>query len=438
MKKKLIYVVLCLTMALPAGAQKYYNGAIGITDVSLWQQGESLYIDMQIDMRNLKVDNDRTLTLTPMLVSADRNLVLPEIIINGRRRQKAYVRSMALNSDTELGVPSNKKEVLNYTQVIPYQPWMENASLALEENLCGCGGHQEVLAQEPIPNEISTEIKRLSALHPILSHIQLPADRLEVRSKQYEAHLEFPVNKSVILPDYMNNKSELQNIQKMLSETLNDKGLNVKGIYIEGFASPEGALKLNEQLSVKRAEALKNYLSAQGQIPAGLCHVSFGGENWDGLVKTLESSTLKEKATLLDIIEHTSDIALRKQKLKNVNGGVPYRVMLRELYPALRKVNCRVDYTTDITIAAQADAEDTNLNAAATALSARNLPAARQYLDKSNPQTAEYANNNGAYYLLNGQPEQAIIEFNKAIQKGSEAARSNLAEMEKVMKMRKK
>lgn len=438
MKKKLIYVVLCLTMALPAGAQKYYNGAIGITDVSLWQQGESLYIDMQIDMRNLKVDNDRTLTLTPMLVSADRNLVLPEIIINGRRRQKAYVRSMALNSDTELGVPSNKKEVLNYTQVIPYQPWMENASLALEENLCGCGGHQEVLAQEPIPNEISTEIKRLSALHPILSHIQLPADRLEVRSKQYEAHLEFPVNKSVILPDYMNNKSELQNIQKMLSETLNDKGLNVKGIYIEGFASPEGALKLNEQLSVKRAEALKNYLSAQGQIPAGLCHVSFGGENWDGLVKTLESSTLKEKATLLDIIEYTSDIALRKQKLKNVNGGVPYRVMLRELYPALRKVNCRVDYTTDITIAAQADAEDTNLNMAADALSARNLPAARQYLDKSNPQTAEYANNNGAYYLLNGQPEQAIIEFNKAIQKGSEAARSNLAEMEKVMKMRKK
>ncbi|MBD3590235.1 DUF3868 domain-containing protein [Bacteroides sp. GM023] len=438
MKKKLIYAALCLAMALPAGAQKYYNDAISITDVSLWQQGESLYIDMQIDMRNLKVDNDRTLTLTPMLVSADRNLVLPEIIINGRRRQKAYVRSMALNSETNLGVPSNKKEVLSYTQVIPYQSWMENASLNLEENLCGCGGHQEVLTQEPIPNEISTEIKRLSAIHPILSHIQLPADRLEVRSKQYEAHLEFPVNQSVILPDYMNNKSELQNIQKMLSETLNDKGLNVKGIYIEGFASPEGALKLNEQLSVKRAEALKNYLTAQGQIPAGLCHVSFGGENWDGLVKALESSTLKEKTTLLDIIEQTSDIALRKQKLKNVNGGAPYRVMLRELYPALRKVNCRVDYTTDISIAAQADAEDTNLNAAATALSERNLTAARQYLDKSNPQTAEYANNNGAYYLLNGQPEQAIIEFNKAIQKGSEAARSNLAEMEKVMKMRKK
>ena len=83
MKKKLIYSILCLLMALPAGAQKYYNDAVSITDVSLWQQGESLYIDMQIDMRRLKVDNDRTLTLTPLLVGADHNVMLSPIIING-------------------------------------------------------------------------------------------------------------------------------------------------------------------------------------------------------------------------------------------------------------------------------------------------------------------------------------------------------------------
>lgn len=438
MKKKLIYSILCLLMALPAGAQKYYNDAVSITNVSLWQQGESLYIDMQIDMRRLKVDNDRTLTLTPLLVGADHNVMLSPIIINGHRRQKAYVRSMALNEDTELGVPYDKEEILSYTQVIPYQPWMADASLNLEENLCGCGGHQEELTQELIQKGVSTEIGRLSAIHPMLSYIRPEADKVEIRSRQYEAHLEFPVNKSVILPDYMNNKSELQQIQKMLSEIVNDKEVSVKGIYIEGFASPEGALKLNEQLSVSRAEALKNYLAAHGQIPAGLCHVSFGGENWDGLVKALEASSLKEKATLLDIITHTPDITLRKEKLKKVNGGAPYRVMLKELYPALRKVNCRVDYTTDVTIAAQADAGATNLNAAADALSRKDLVAARGYLDKSNQQTAQYINNNGVYYLLNGEPEQAILEFNKAIRKGNEAARHNLEEMEKVMKMRKK
>ena len=63
MKKILIYSVLCLIAALPVSAQKFYKDAINITNASLWQQGESLYINMQMDMRNLKVSNDRTLTL---------------------------------------------------------------------------------------------------------------------------------------------------------------------------------------------------------------------------------------------------------------------------------------------------------------------------------------------------------------------------------------
>ena len=83
MKKILIYSVLCLIAALPVSAQKFYKDAINITNASLWQQGESLYINMQMDMRNLKVSNDRTLTLTPVLTGPDNNVVLPEIVING-------------------------------------------------------------------------------------------------------------------------------------------------------------------------------------------------------------------------------------------------------------------------------------------------------------------------------------------------------------------
>lgn len=45
MKKILIYSVLCLIAALPVSAQKFYKDAINITNASLWQQGESLYIN---------------------------------------------------------------------------------------------------------------------------------------------------------------------------------------------------------------------------------------------------------------------------------------------------------------------------------------------------------------------------------------------------------
>ena len=429
-----------------------------------------------MDVRNLKVSNDRTLTLTPVLTGPDNNVVLPEIVINGRRRQKAYLRAMALDKTTNMEIPYNTQEVLNYTQVIPYEPWMENAYLNLEEDLCGCGGHQEVLTQEMIMNGVSTETKRLAALQPVPSYIQPKAEVVKARSEQYEAHLDFPVGKSVILPDFMNNQTELRNIREMFNKVQNDKKLTITGVYIEGFASPEGPLKLNEQLSKSRAEALKKYLSVHEQIPANLYNVSFGGENWEGLEKALEASNTKEKTEFLNIIRNTSDIARRKEEIKRVGGGAPYRTMLKELYPALRKVNCRIDYTIanfkvdegkeiiktqpqylslnemylvansypkggddfikvfDIAVRMYPDDEVANLNAAAVALSKKDLPDARKYLDKSNKQTAEYANNNGIYYLLSGNKDQAIVEFTKAAQNGNEAARYNLEEIEKVIK----
>ena len=42
--------------------------------------------------------------------------------------------------------------------------------------------------------------------------------------------------------------------------------------------------------------------------------------------------------------------------------------------------------------------------------------------------------NNGIYYLLSGNKDQAIVEFTKAAQNGNEAARYNLEEIEKVIK----
>lgn len=263
MKRKIIYFLLALAVVMPASAQKFFKDAISLSDVSLWQQGNSLYVDMQIDMKNLTVSPERMLTLTPLLTDGQHNVALEEIIINGKRRQKAYLRGLAISRELPAGIviPYNKREVLNYAQVIPYEPWMANASLNLVENLCGCGNNEEMLAQELITNDVSTEAKRLSAMVPVVAYIQPTVEVVKNRSEQYEAHLDFPVSKAVIQPEFMNNHKELMNIHAMFDKIQNDKNLTVTGISIEGFASPEGPLKFNEQLSQKRAEALKNYLT---------------------------------------------------------------------------------------------------------------------------------------------------------------------------------
>lgn len=477
MKRKIIYLLLALACVIPASAQKFYKDAISINNISLWQQGPSLYVDMLIDMQNLYVSPERMLTLTPLLTDGQHNVPLESLIINGKRRQKAYMRGLALSRDIPGGIviPYNKRDVYTYSQVIPYEPWMANASLNLVEDLCGCGNNQEMIAQELISNDVSTEASRLAAMNPIVAYIQPTVEVVKTRSEQYEAHLDFPVSKSVILPDFMNNHAELTNIQNMFHKVQSDKNLTVTGISIEGFASPEGPLKLNEKLSQQRAEALMKYLSTNEKIPANLYKVKFGGENWDGLVAALEKSTMKDKDTFINIIKNTTDDARRKQEIMRVGGGAPYRTMLKEIYPGLRKVNCKIDYTVvnfdveqgrvvikenpkylslnemyqvansypkgsndfinvfDIAVRMYPNDEVANLNAAAVSLTKKDLESALKFMNKANHQTAEFINNTGVFNFLSGDVARAKAAFQQAAQMGNEAAAANLKELQRII-----
>ena len=482
MKRKLIYLFIALAATiLPAHAQKFLNDALTLSNVSLWQQGNSLYVGMTVDMANLTIGSARSLSLIPLLTDGQHNIPLQEIIVNGKRREKAYLRGLAISKQepTAIIVPYNKRETFNYTQVIPYQPWMANASLQLVENLCGCGNYQEMNAQELITNDVSTEAKRLSAMSPIVAYIQPTVEVVKNRSEQYEAHLDFPVNKSVILTDFMNNHSELVNIHSMFDKIQNDKNLTVQSISIEGFASPEGPLAFNEQLSKKRAEALKDYLVKNEKASAKLYKVTFGGENWDGLVKALESSSMKDKETFLNIIKNTTNDVKRKQEIMKVGGGAPYRTMLKEIYPGLRKVNCKIDYTVvnfdveqgriviktnpkylslnemyqvansypkgsddfvnvfDVAVRIYPDDEVANLNAAAVALTKKDLKTAVKFMEKANKQTAEYINNSGVYDFLNGNINQSIAAFTQAAHMGNDAAKANLKQLQKILDSKK-
>lgn len=482
MKKIIFPILLALLAILPVSAQSLMNNALNLSDVSLWQQGNTLSVTMKIDMQNLTISPQRSLTLTPLLTDGEHNVALQDIIINGRRRQKAYLRGLAIErkAPDAIVIPYEKREVLTYTQVIPYEPWMANAAFNLVENLCGCGNANEMIAQELITNDVSTEAKRLAAMMPIVAYIQPAVEVVKMRSDQYEAHLDFPVNKFVILPEFMNNQKELTSIHSMFDKIQNDRNLTVTQISIEGFASPEGPLKFNEQLSQKRADALKTYLATKEKVPANLYKVTFGGENWAGLVAALEASSMKDKETFLNIIKNTTDDVRRKKEIMSVGGGAPYRMMLKEIYPGLRKVNCKIDYSVvnfdvtqgraiiltdpkylslnemyqvansypagsndfinvfDIAVRMYPDDAVANLNAGAVALSRKDIRSATKFMEKANKESAEYINNLGVYNFLNGNVQQAIANFNQAAQMGNKEAKINMKRLQEILNMQPK
>lgn len=480
MKKNIIYkvmiAVLLVVASVPLTAQqKIYKGQIGVSSVELKRQNNRLHVSMQLDMGQLQVDRERALTLTPVLSEGTHRVELPFILVNGTSKHKAYARAMAIDRDmaglelpySVLRAGRDTKEVLDYSVDVPYESWMHGADLGIVEDLCGCGGHVQEIGEEslivPLPY----------VMQPTVVYMQPREELVKLRNERKEVKLDFPVGKIKIYPDYMGNWAELSDIESFLDEIRKDKNVEVTRVDITGYASPEGTLAHNEWLASERAKALKTYLVSRISLPESIYRVKSGEENWDGLLKLLRTSNMPGKDEVVALIKNVKDINVRKKELKSFDNGIPYRQMLTEYYPKLRKVECFVTYRVrnlsveegkelletnprylsldemyriansypvgsedfqkvfEIAVRTYPDDPVANLNAAAVALYRKDMPLAKMYLDKADKGAPEYSNDLGVYYMLTGELDKAKVELTKARQEGVSVASDNLLEIEK-------
>ena len=117
-------------------------------------------------------------------------------------------------------------------------------------------------------------------------------------------------------------------------------------MWIKGFASPEGSYANNTYLAENRAKALRDYVKSLYRFEHATFSVDFEPEDWEGLEKRLEEMNLPDKAELLAIIrdQEPRDLDKKEQKLKVLNGGNSYKILLRDVYPALRHSDYVVKY----------------------------------------------------------------------------------------------
>ena len=469
-KKNLLLIVLAFLCAIPAGAKKFYSDAITMSDILVWQQGPSITATMNINMADLKVGSDQALLLVPTLINGDNQLALPPIIINGAKKQKAYLKTVAKGggNPNALVIPFGSETDCIYSQVADYEPWMANAQFVLDEALVDKKDRPLMTSQELITNVVSTEAKRLAAMYPVVAFVEPPVEVLKVRTEAYNTFLEFKLNNAQVLPKYKNNAAELDSIHAMLGKLSGDSNIVINKIIIEGFASPEGPEGFNEQLSKRRMQSLTAYLAKHDNIPANLFETSFGGECWEGLVTLLALSTMPEKDSLISIINNTPDDAVRKQKIKDFNGGAPYKYMLKNIYPYLRNATCTIEFSVaslsldDAVIVMEAkpslldqnefyqvaftnkrgtpkfigafeaaldqypDDPVANLNVAGAYLTKKDIRRAEKALTKADKNSAEYINNLGVLAFYKGDLQLAFACFQKAEQMGNKDARKNL------------
>lgn len=461
-----------------------YKGRFTVTPQRIDQNGDKLHIDIDITLTDLKVKSPLSIDFTPVLTAGDKHIELPSVFVKGHDEYLSYERGIALLNDKQRAaydkpyavVRADKplNETLRYTYTLQYEEWMKDAELSIRRDDCGCGDLLSMVVDplgkvspEPVPYNVA----------PVPAYVQ-PQAEIKKREVQAEVFLNFVVNKTDIRPDYMDNPRELGKIHDMLKELVNDPDISVEKLEIIGYASPEGTLARNQILSEGRAMALRDYLAGRYHFPRDLYYISFGGENWAGLERALETLDMEHKDEVLDILENPSlTDGQKKVELMKLRSGNPFRFLLRNVFPSLRVAICKVDYAIrsfdlaeareifktrpqnlslnemflvansylagsqefndvfDTAVRMFPDNETASLNAAAAALSAGNPKLAKRYMDKLGAEPAnhkpEYYNNLGVMALLNGDLAGAEKHLGTAAAAGLKEAETNLNELNK-------
>lgn len=427
---------------------------IDVAGASMERNGNYMEVDLTLLLNNLHVGNNRAVVVVPELVSATDTTVrraLPAVGVYGRNRYYYYLR----NGECAIAGPeasnyrsSQRPDSIAYSRLVDYEPWMRKSALALTMREFGC---------------CSKLVSRKDSL--LLTHaepvvfdpifVKPQAEAAKNRSLEGSAFIDFPVDKTIIYPDYRRNTVELAKIRATIDSVRSDSDVTITSVWLKGYASPESPYAHNTDLAIGRTEALKQYIKGLYLFNDSLISTDYQPEDWEGLRRYVEqSSELSDKAGILALIDRTDlDPDVRESRIKK-QYPADYRFLLKNCYPALRHTDYRVAYTIrsftdmdelkrvfetrpdklslnefyliartlepdtdefsrvfDTAVRLYPDDETANLNAACAALRHNNLDAARAYLLKAgSAPEADYARALLAYRLGNEAEARTLLQ----------------------------
>ena len=316
---------------------------------------DKVEVSFSMDCSTLRLPSRRQMVITPLIISRSESdtLALPSVCIAGRNRYrmnkrkerlygKEYGKAPVAGEGQEMIRFNRKRDMLlEYNETVPAQEWMSGARVEIFRELQGCAGCGEALGNAPVAELplFKEEVER--------PNLQIMVAHAEEKRRSFtrSAYLNFKVNQSALLADYMNNPVELAKIYSSIDSIREDNNYRIARIEIVGYSSPEGSYAANARLSEQRAKALEQNLKHAYQLDDSMIDCRSVPENWEGLAAWLREYRPSYMQKVLDIIGQTPEPDARDAKIKAIDGGKIYNALLQEVYPKLRLVEYTVSYT---------------------------------------------------------------------------------------------
>lgn len=435
-------------------------------------RNDSLYIKFELSTQGKIIKRGEALSLIPEYRRGNDTYEFPAILINGRKRNPYYKREQALATPESywqykpyatLVVQRKGEQQVDYDYALPLPGGTEKGKLFikyLKQDCCDISLEKT----DSLVLEYKDSLKgKKEIVHKLLvgypeyaesvTYIE-PKEEVEKRREEtIVIHIKYPVDKSKVLPDFADNAIELKKVDKLLRHFMEDKETyTVEEGSIVGYASPEATYDYNLRLSKRRAKDFYDYLLdtyKKHNLPK--FEVSGVGEDWEGLYKGIDKTDMEYKNRVLYIIDVVSIFSGREKQLMDLAGGAPYRYMLRNLFPPLRRIEMKLKYRVksftkeeskqvfvdrpkdlsqrefyqltkgrmdkkalEVAVHYFPDDITANINAFSASLVRGDMEAAYKYLLKVEEESLSY-NSTGVYYLIKGDIEKARSYFEKSL-----------------------
>jgi tetratricopeptide (TPR) repeat protein/outer membrane protein OmpA-like peptidoglycan-associated protein len=332
-----------------------------------------------------------------------------------------------------------------FTDVVAYNSSMEASELKLTAKVFK--GDKEK-TKEAIPD---TKIADATIITPLLvqTTFKMLSETASIpRSfeKTASAEINYLKGKSDVRADEMKDK-DITDLAAWIVAVQSDPKIKINSIDIKGYASPDGEVPLNEDLSGDRAKSarlafmalmkkqkLTQYSDTTGYVTDGL------GEDFVGFQVELERTAgieQSEKDMFLRVLQMSKDPVQREKDLIALGKG--FTQLEKEVFPKIRRAVITINYTeqglSDDELRAKASSSPATMSADELIFTASTLVKDLNEQGKiydaaalSYPNDSRALNNAGAVAYIQGNWSKAKTNFEKALNAMDNAkSKNNLA-----------
>lgn len=387
-------------------------------------KGDSVPYKVKLTAASGDVHQKAGIKIDPVLLYGNEALGRPPVVIKGKKSK--------MKADASIGKDGGTYE---WSDAFKYEPAMVNSKLVAKPTAILKGSdplldrckecNEKVIAEGIITTPLMLKGKEEDILYSIDPYIATEGG--------VSLSIFYLINSTSFNPNFKikdgkgtDNKANL----KAMSDLLKNPEMQVKGIKVHSFASPDGPLDNNQKLAPGRTKSTYDYLRKelkkmgfQEANDSNFYVRSSLAEDWEGWRKAVSESDLSDKDQILQVMNNNSMTDEQKETEIKKRFPASYNKMRAVMLPSLRRsmvtFQSQAPLKTDEELLASRANLD-NLSAAECLQLGKIAPddnlkiTVYQYMTQKYPNDWRGFNNLAVVQARSGKDQEADANFKKA------------------------